>query len=81
MTDVRRPLYVHVGTETFNHLSVCRVIVAARELRKCVQREGKYGGQTLTRRGNSLDTLSTILKSELDRIPGSASLRNDGGHD
>ena len=76
MTDVQRPLY-----RTFDHLTVCRIIVAARELRKCVQREGKYGSQTLARRGHSLDYLSTCLKVELERIPGSASLRDDGGHD
>ena len=79
MTDTRKPLYG--GGEAFDHLTVCRIIVAARELRKCVQREGKYGHQSLARRGNSLDTLSTHLKVELERIPGSGSLRNDGGHD
>ena len=79
MTDTRKPLYGSV--ETFEHLAVCRLIVAARELRKCVHQEGKYGNKNIVTHARKLDSLADDLWEVLNVIPGSGSIRNDGTYD
>ena len=67
--------------DPFDHLAVCRLIVAARELRKCVHRQGKYGSKGMVAHAKAMDRLAEDVWDVLNVIPGSGSIRADGGHD
>ena len=80
--EVGDTLYdLRTHADPFDHLAVCRLIVAARELRKCVQREGKYGSKGMVAHAKAMALLAEDVWEALRDIPGYASIRADGGHD